>query len=50
MKGVTRLAVLYTVFALMAIGVNIGCQALVIWIYKGMFDVQLSVLIGTAAG
>ena len=50
MKGVTRLAVLYAVFALIAIAINIGCQALVIWIYKGMFAVQLSVLIGTAAG
>lgn len=50
MKGVARLAVLYAVFALIAIAVNIGCQALVIWIYKGVFAIQLSVLVGTAAG
>lgn len=50
MKGVARLAVLYAVFALIAIAVNIGCQALVIWMYKGAFAVQLSVLVGTAAG
>jgi putative flippase GtrA len=50
MKSVARLAVLYAVFALIAIAVNIGFQALVIWIYKGVFAVQLSVLIGTAAG
>ena len=50
MKGVALLAVLYAVFALIAIAVNIGCQALVIWIYKGVFAVQLSVLVGTAAG
>lgn len=50
MKGVARLAVLYAVFALIAIAVNIGCQALVIWIYKDVFAVQLSVLVGTAAG
>lgn len=50
MKGVSRLASFYAVFALIAIAVNIGCQALVIWIYKGPFFIQLSVLIGTAAG
>ena len=50
MKGVARLAVLYAVFALIAIAVNIGCQAVVIWIYKGTYAVPLSVLIGTAAG
>ena len=50
MKGVARLALLYALFALIAIAVNIGCQALVIWIYKGVFAVQLSVLVGTAAG
>jgi putative flippase GtrA len=50
MKGIARLAVLYSIFALIAILVNIGCQALVIWIYKGGFAIQLSVLIGTAAG
>ena len=50
MKGVARLAILYALVALIAIFVNVGCQALVIWIYKGVFAVQLSVLIGTAAG
>jgi putative flippase GtrA len=50
MKGVTRLAVLYAVFALIAIAVNICCQAMVIWVYKGPFAIQLSVLVGTAAG
>ena len=50
MKGVARLALLYAVIAFIAIAVNIGCQALVIWIYKGVFALQLSVLVGTAAG
>lgn len=50
MKGVARLAVLYAVFALIAIAVNIGCQAIVIWIYNGAYAVPLSVLVGTAAG
>jgi putative flippase GtrA len=50
MKGVARLAMLYALFALIAICVNIGCQALVIWLYQGMYAVPLSVLVGTAAG
>ncbi len=50
MKGTARLAVLYSLLALMAIAVNIGCQALVIWLYQGMYAIQLSVLVGTAAG
>jgi putative flippase GtrA len=50
MKGVARLALLYAFIAFIAIAVNIGCQALVIWIYKGVFALQLSVLVGTAAG
>lgn len=50
MKGVACLAVLYAVFALIAIAVNIGCQAMVIRVYKGPFAIQLSVLVGTAAG
>lgn len=50
MKGVARLALLYALFALISIAVNIGCQALVIWLYQGVYAVQLSVLLGTAAG
>jgi putative flippase GtrA len=50
MKGVTRIALLYSLFALLATAVNIGCQAVVIWIYKGTFSIQLSVIVGTAAG
>jgi hypothetical protein len=49
-KGVARLATLYAVFAFFAIAVNIACQALVIWLYQGAFAVQISVLLGTAAG
>lgn len=50
MKGVVHLAVLYAVFAAIATAANIGCQALVIWLYKGPHAVLLSVLVGTAAG
>ncbi len=50
MKSIARIAVLYAVFAVIATAVNIGCQALVIWLYKGSFAVPLSILVGTAAG
>lgn len=53
MKAVTsvaRIAVLYAVFAALATAVNIGSQALVIWLYNGSYAVPLSILVGTAAG
>lgn len=50
MKGVARLALLYAVFAVIATAANIGCQALVIWVYQGPYAVPLSILVGTAAG
>jgi putative flippase GtrA len=50
MKGFARIAALYAVFALIATAVNIGCQALVVWRYKGVFAVPLSVLVGTVTG
>jgi len=50
MKGVVRIAVLYAVFAAIATAANIGCQALVIWLYAGPYAVALSILVGTAAG
>lgn len=49
-KSVSRIAVLYAVFAALATAVNIGSQALVIWLYHGPYAVPLSILIGTAAG
>lgn len=50
MKSVARLAVLYAVFTAIATAVNIGFQALVIWVYHGLYAVPLSILVGTAAG
>lgn len=50
MKGVARIVVLYAVFAVIATAANIGCQALVIWLYTGSFAVPLSILVGTAVG
>jgi putative flippase GtrA len=49
---VNRLAlpVLYTAFAVLAIGVNIGTQAIVVALYGGPFALVASVLAGTATG
>jgi putative flippase GtrA len=49
MKGGARLAVLYAVFAALATVVNIGCQALAMWLYHGPYAVPLSILFGTGA-
>ena len=48
-KSVSRIAVLYAVFAAFGTVVNIGSQALVIWFYHGPYAVPLSILVGTAA-
>jgi len=50
MKSVIRIAGLYAMFAALATAVNIGSQALVIWLYYGPYAVPLSILVGTAAG
>jgi hypothetical protein len=50
MKSVSRIALLYAVFAAFATVVNIGSQALVIWLYHGSYAVPLSIFVGTAAG
>lgn len=50
MQGVARIALLYATFAGLATVANLGSQALVIWAYKGLYAVPLSILVGTAAG
>ena len=46
----TKIAVLYTLFALVSTAINIGSQMLSIWVYKGPFSVEISILVGTATG
>ncbi len=50
MKIVTKIAVLYTLFAVLSTAINIGSQMLSIWIYEGPFSVEISILVGTAMG
>jgi putative flippase GtrA len=49
-KTATRIAVLYTLFAVLSTAINIGSQMLSIWVYKGPFSVEISILVGTAMG
>jgi putative flippase GtrA len=49
-KTATKIAVLYTLFAVLSIAINIGSQMLSIWIYKGQLSVEISILVGTAMG
>lgn len=49
-KTATKIAVLYTLFAVLSTAINIGSQMLCIWIYKGPLSVEISILVGTAMG
>jgi putative flippase GtrA len=49
-KTATKIAVLYTFFAVLSTAINIGSQMLSIWIYKGPLSVEISILVGTAMG
>jgi hypothetical protein len=50
MNRLARLTTLYTLIALLAIGVNLVTQMMVIWAYHGNYAIPISVLIGTVAG
>src|SRR3954451_2884246 len=45
-----QLAVLYVVLAAVATAVNIGSQALSVALYRGMYAITVSILIGTGLG
>jgi putative flippase GtrA len=45
-----RLAILYSIFALIATVANIGSQDLVVRLYSGAFQVLASVVVGTGVG
>ena len=49
-KVATKIAVLYTLFAVLSTAINIGSQMLSIWIYKGPLSIEVSILVGTAMG
>jgi len=49
-RGVARIAILYAIFAAIATAVNLMSQATVIWLYGGPHAIEISILVGTAAG
>ena len=49
-KTATKIAVLFSLFAVLSTAINIGSQMLSIWIYKGPLAVEISILVGTAMG
>lgn len=49
-KTAVKIAVLYTLFAALSTIINIGSQIISVWAYKGPFSVEISILVGTAAG
>ena len=49
-KTDTKIAIFYTLFAVVSTAINIGSQMVSIWIYKGPFSVEISILVGTVMG
>ena len=49
-KTATKIAIFYTLFAVVSTAINIGSQMVSIWIYKGPFSVEISILVGTVMG
>ncbi len=49
-KRALTIAALYTLFAAFSTAINIGAQMLSIWLYQGLYAVETSILVGTAAG
>jgi len=45
-----RLAIVYTIIALMATAGNLGAQEVTVRVWHGAFQIELSVFIGTGAG
>lgn len=45
-----RLTLIYSLITIFAIAVNILCQALMIMLYKDIYAIQISVLVGTVVG
>ncbi|MEK9685481.1 MAG: GtrA family protein [Rhodospirillaceae bacterium] len=49
-KTATKIAVLYTLFAVVSTVINMCSQMVSIWVYEGPFSVEISILVGTAMG
>lgn len=49
-KTAVSIALLYTLFAAFSTAINIGAQMLSMWAYTGPYAIEVSILVGTAAG
>lgn len=49
-KPALTIVVLYTFFASLSTVINIGTQMLSMWLYDGLYAIEISILAGTAAG
>jgi putative flippase GtrA len=49
-RTAVAIAALYVLFAAFSTSVNIGSQMLSMWLYTGVHAVEVSMLVGTAAG
>ena len=49
-KTDTKIAIFYTLFAVVSTAINIGSQMVTLWVYEGSFSVEISILVGTAMG
>jgi putative flippase GtrA len=47
-KTAAKIAILYVLFAVLSTAINIGSQMISVWAYKGLFYIEISVLVGTA--
>lgn len=50
MKRAARIGLLYAAFAAVAILANLGAQMLAVWLYRGAYAIELSIVVGTAVG
>ena len=49
-KAAVKILACYTLFATLSTIINIGSQIISVWAYKGPFSIEISILVGTAAG
>lgn len=49
-KASVKILACYTLFATLSTIINIGSQIISVWAYKGPFYIEISILVGTAAG
>lgn len=49
-KTSAEIAILYTLFAILSTIINIGSQMISIWVYKGLYHIEISIFVGTVIG